>query len=237
MKREEEEIKIDMYCKDLFIKIEEIRYELEQAGATNVSGYIKKLRDNRNNKEVFNNLVFEYRAAMTFLMNGFSVEMREMPDFRIKFADSQFYAEVKHFLEKEQDRIDQAKMKMSKDKLVPIGNTVPLEGRDAWDQVADVVKRKTKQYHESEPYILVIGSSSANCIDDAIMPTAINIINEEVLKGHYPNLVKLNGIMLISRDFNIRSKRNVYFFQTHKGVASFKQSIIDALHSIKVSYR
>ncbi len=215
--------------------IEEIRYKLEQAGATNVSDYIKKLRDNRNNKEVFDNLLFEYRTAMMFLMNGFSVEMRDRPDLRIKFADSQFYAEVKHFREKEQDRIDQANMKMSKDRLATIGNTVPLEDRSSWDQVVDVVKRKTKQYHESEPYIVVIGSSSANCIDDKIIPTAINVINEEVLKDYWSDIGKLDGIILISRNYN--RGRNVYFFLTNKAKVSLKQPIIEALHSIKVSYR
>lgn len=157
-----------------FNSIDELRIMLEQAGAANVPGYIDKLRANSKNNEVFDDLLFEGCAALMFLRNGFLVEMQECPDISIKLGNNQFYAEVKHFRLKEQDRIDQANMEAAQDELVPYGDTVPLDGIAAWNQIVQVAKRKTKQFKQHVPNILVIGSSSLHCIDDAIIPTAIS---------------------------------------------------------------
>ncbi|ODS34440.1 MAG: hypothetical protein SCARUB_00451 [Candidatus Scalindua rubra] len=92
-----------------FNSIDELRIMLEQAGAANVPGYIDKLRANSKNNEVFDDLLFEGRAALMFLRNGFLVEMQERPDISIKLGNDQFYAEVKNFRLKEQDRIGKAK--------------------------------------------------------------------------------------------------------------------------------
>jgi len=213
--------------------IEKQQILLEQAGATNVSSFIKKLRANSNNTEVFEDLLFESRAAMMFLMNGFSVEMRESPDLSIKFADDQFFAEVKHFRLKKQDRIDQANMEVTQNRLIPYGDTVPLEDDASWDQVALVAKRKTKQFQYRVSNILVIGSSSSHCIDDSIIPTAINIISEEVSKGNYQELEKLNGILLISPDYNVAQRRNVYFFPTHTAKVPLTHAVLNAFQSIR----
>lgn len=195
--------------------IKKKRVMLEQAGAANISVYIDKLCSNKTNNGVFDDLLFESRTALMFLIYGFSVDMQESPDLRIEFVGNQFYAEVKHFRLKEQDRLDQANMEAAQDKLVTYGDTVQLEDDPPWIQVIKVAKRKIKQYRENAPNILVIGSSSPHCIDDSIMPTAINIIAEEIAGGRCPDLDKLNGILLISSDYNIGQRRNVYFFQTH----------------------
>lgn len=213
--------------------IEKQRILLEQAGATNVSSFIEKLRANSNNTEVFQDLLFESRAAMIFLMNGFSVEMRESPDLSIKFADDHFFAEVKHFRLKEQDRVDQANMEVTHNRLVQYGDTVPLEDDASWDQVALVAKRKTKQFQHRVSNILVIGSSSSHCIDDSIIPTVINIISEEITKGSYQELEMLNGILLISPDYNIGQGRNVYFFPTHTAKVPLTHAVLNSLQSIR----
>ncbi|ODS34650.1 MAG: hypothetical protein SCARUB_00230 [Candidatus Scalindua rubra] len=214
--------------------IENHRAILVEAGATNVSAYIDKLCSNHNNNDVFADLLFEGRSALMFLKNGFLVEMQESPDINIGFAGYQLYAEVKHFRLKEQDRIDQVNMEAFQDELIPYGDTVPSEVVAAWDQVVQVAKRKIKQYHKNAPYILVIGSSSPNCIDDSIIRTAINIITEKISNGSWPQLKKLSGILLISPEYNIGGKRNVYFYYAHTVGNPLTQTIIEKLSSIQI---
>ena len=213
--------------------LEEYQKVLEEYGAIHVSTFIDKLRDNSINREVFDDLLFEGRAALMFLVNGFSIEMRESPDLKLEFAGHQLYADVKHFRMKEQDKIDEANMEAAEDELVPYGDTVPLEGIPAWDQIVNVAKHKAKQYLDGGPNILVIGSSSSNCIDDLIVPTAINIIAEEVCNGRCPGLDKLNGILLMNSDFNCSQGRNVCFFHTHTSKFSIAPIVLAALDSIR----
>lgn len=214
-------------------EVEELKMLLEQEGVKNVSVYVEKLQANHTNLSVFEDLLFESRAAWMFLKYGFQVEMRESPDLSLQWESHHFHAEVKHFRMKETDTLDQARMNATRDELVVYGDTIPLEGLAAWDQVVEVAKRKIKQYQENVPNILVIGSSSFHCIDDAIMPTAINIINEKISTGNCVELSRLNGILLISPDYNIGQKRGVYFFQTHSPTVLLDQAVIDALHFIR----
>jgi len=175
--------------------ITNMRISLEEAHVKGVPEYIKKLRANANNKKNFEDVRLEGTAALMFSKAGCEVSMRESPDLAVRFNNEQFYAEVKHFRKKEQDRIDDAKMSEPGDLLVPYGDTVPLEGKHAWEQVYDVAKDKIEKYKEHAPYILVIESSSTS-IEDTEIPTAINMIDEDVRSGKSPVLTKLNGILL-----------------------------------------
>ena len=160
--------------------------------------------------------------------------MRESPDLALRFNNEQFYAEVKHFKEKEQDRIDDAKMSEPGDELVPYGDTVPLEGKPAWEQVYDVAVEKINQYKEHAPNILVIESSS-DCIEDTEIPTAINMINEDVRSGKRPGFAKLNGILLISLDwYNISQKRQGYFRRTNNPAVSLSRELFWLLDEIRL---
>jgi len=183
---------------------------LEKAHVEGVPEYIEKLRANANNSENFADFYLEGRAALMFKKAGFDVTMRDSPDLALRFNNEQFYAEVKHFKEKEQDRIDAIKMSGPGDELVPIGDTVPLEGKPAWEQVYCVAIKKIKQYKEHAPNILVIESSSFS-IDDSIMSTPINTINEDIRSGKCPGIAKLNGILLSWDWDNISQWRNVFF--------------------------
>lgn len=207
--------------------------QLRNAGATGIDKYERKLTDNAGNLAVVNDLLFECRTALMFLSNGFSVDMRESPDLSVQLAGNQFYAEVKHFRLKEQDRLDEANLEAADDLLVPYGDTVSSEGEAAWDQVVQVAKHKINQYHQDSPNILVIGSSSSYCIDDAIMPTAINIIAEEVSNGNCVELGRLSGILLISMDYSISKGRNVFFFQTQSAEVPLTPSVLELLNSIR----
>jgi len=211
------------------------KYEskLQDAGAENVSEYIEKLGSNKNNTDVFEDLLFEGLAASMLLSNGFEVKMRDSPDLDIKINGSQFYAEVKHFRLKLQDNLDQEKMEATNAKLVTIGETKATEGDEAWEQIAKVAEKKKGQYVENSPNILVIGSSSPYSIDDAIIPTAINIISEKICGGSCRDLDKLNGILLMSQEYNLRRKRNVFFFQNHNQRIPLDQIILESLYSIR----
>ena len=72
---------------------------------------------------------------------GFAVTLREAPDLALEFNGGQLWAEVKHFRLKPQDLIDNAKMSELGDLLEPYGDTFPLEGKYACEEVYDVAIR------------------------------------------------------------------------------------------------
>ena len=192
--------------------ITSMRISLEKAHVHGITEYIKKLHENSNSENCAD-IYLEGIAAIMFSQAGFGVTLREAPDLALKFNNEQFYAEVKHFRKKKQDKIDNAKMSKPGDLLVPYGNTFPLEGKYACDEAYDVAKKKIKQYKEHAPYILVIESSSA-CIEDTEIPSAIDMINEDVRSGKCSGLGRLNGILLVSDWYNISQRRNVFFYLT-----------------------
>jgi hypothetical protein len=168
-----------------------------------------------------------------FRQAGFRVTLREAPDLALKFNNEQLYAEVKHFRLKEQDLIDDAKMSEPGDILVPYGDTAPLEGKPAWEQVYNVAKSKISQYKENAPNILVIESSS-NCIDDVIIPTAVDMVSEAVCSGKCSDLGRLNGILLVSDWFNISHKRMVFFYPTGKPDVPLTPEVLNLLSRISL---
>ncbi len=212
--------------------ITNMRISLEKAHVQGVPEYIKKLQANSNNKDNFEDVCLEGRAAIMFSKKGCEVTMRESPDLALKFNNEQFYAEVKHFRKKEQDRIDDAKMSEPGDYLEPYGDTFPLEGKHAWEQVYDVAEKKIKQYKEHAPYVLVIESSSTS-VEDTEIPTAIDTINEDVRYGKCPGFAKLNGILLTSDWNNISQQwRNVRFFRTSNPAVPLSRELLSLLENI-----
>jgi len=211
-----------------------MRISLEKANVKGVPGYIKNLQAN-SKSESFQDFFLEGKAALMFASAGCSVTIRkpaEPPDLALRFNNEQFYAEVKHFREKEQDRIDAARMSEPGDFLVPYGDTFSLEGKHPWEQVYDVAKKKIDQYKEHAPNFLVIESSSTS-IEDTEIPTAINMINQDVRSGKYPRLAKLNGILLASDWHNISQQwRNVYCFATSNPVVSLSRELSGLLDKI-----
>lgn len=193
--------------------ITNMRISLEEAHVEGVPEYIKKLRANANNNENFEDVRLEGRAALMFKKAGFDVTMRESPDIALKFNNEQFYAEVKHFRLKKQDQY---------------GDIVP----PACKQVYDVAKNKIKQYKEHASNILVIENNSDR-IEDLDIPTAIDMINEDVRSGECPGFAKLNGILLITLDwYNISQKRQVYFRPTSNPAVSLSRELFWLLDEI-----
>ena len=121
------------------------------------------------------------------------------------------------------------------DELELYGDTVPLEGKPAWEQVYCVAKKKIDQYKEHTPNILVIESSSTS-VEDTEIPTVINKIDEDVRSGKHPEFAKLNGILLISLDlYNISQGRRVFFFSACKPAVSLRRELFFLLDDIRHS--
>jgi len=216
--------------------IERMRINLEKAHVKGIPEYIKRLHDNRKS-EKFEDFHLEGRAALMFSQAGFDVTLRESPDLALQFNNKQLYAEVTHFRKKEQDRLDDAKMRGlgDEDELVPYGNTYSLEGKHAWEQVYEVAIKKINQYKEHAPNMLVIESSSS-CIEDTEIPSAIDMINEDVNSGKCPGLARLNGILLITVDeFNIPQWREVFPYYTCNPSVTLSKELKHLLDNIRLS--
>ena len=206
---------------------------LEKAHVEGVPEYIKKLRANANSPNL-DDFLLEGRAALMFSKAGCEVTIQDPPDLALRSNNEQFCAEVKHFREKEQDRIDAAKMSGlgDEDELVPYGDTVTLEGKCAWQQVYDVAKKKIDQYREYVPNILVIESSSTS-VEDTEIPGAVDMINEDVRSGKCMGFAKLNGILLITVDsYNISQRRRVFFCPTSNAAVSLSRELSSLLDKI-----
>jgi hypothetical protein len=214
--------------------IESIRLRLEEAHVQGIQDYIKRLQNNLSNCGVFQDLLLEGRAALMFRQADCGVTIQESPDLALKFHNELFYAEVKHFREKEQDKIDEVKLSEPGDELVSYGDTFLSEDSHAWEQVYDVAKKKIKQYCENAPNILVIESSS-DCIEDTEIPSAIDMINKDVHSGKFPGFAKLNGILLITVDwYNISKGRKVFFYQTSSPAVSLSQGLSSLFGKIRL---
>ena len=215
--------------------ITNMRISLENAHVQGIPDYIKRLQYNSNNEDVFQDLRLEGTASLIFAQANCKVTIRESPDLALKFNNKQLYAEVKHFRKKEQDKIDDAKMSGLDDEseLEPYGNTFPLEGKHAWEEIYDVAKKKLHQYKENAPNILVIESHSSS-IDDSIMSTAINIIDEDVRSGKCPEFDKLNGMLLTTLGlYNISQKRQGHFRRTSNPAVSLSRELSGLLDEIR----
>jgi hypothetical protein len=162
----------------------------------------------------FKDFLLEGRAALMLQQAGFHVTLREAPDLALEFNSEQLYAEVKHF------------------RLVPYGDAVPLEGKPAWEQVYDVAKSKIRQYKLHTSNILVIENNS-DCIDDLVIPMAVDMVNKDVYSGKCPSLGRLNGILFVSLDwYNISHKRRVFFYPTGKPDVPLTPGIFSLLDRI-----
>ena len=211
--------------------ITSMRIRLEEAHVHGIPEYIEKLKANSHSNN-FWDIRIEGEVAIMFSKAGLDVTLRDAPDLALKFNNEQFYAEVKHFIEKEQDRIDNAKMSEPGDVLVPYGDTIPLEGKPGWKQVYNVAKKKIDQYKEHTLNILIIASNSG-CIEDVEIPSAINMIDDDVRSGNCPELAKLNGILLITVDwYNVSQKRKVWFYPATYPAIPTDQALCSLLDNI-----
>jgi hypothetical protein len=190
-----------------------LKHQLTEWGVRGVEAYCAKLRWNARNPEVFGDLLSEAAAAIMFSAAGFVVEMRDRPDLCLTGFGQSVAAEVKHFRFKRQDSIDDAALRSYGDYLVEFGDTRRTEDCAAWNQVANVARSKASQFKGVGPYLLVIQSNSPHGIDDLVVRTAVNILNEEASVDSDAAVARLSGIVLLSPESRFPDGRNVYFFE------------------------
>ncbi len=176
--------------------IDQLVTQLRGKGAIGVEQYEVKLKNNAKNIAVLDDLFFEGRAALLFLTNGFKVTLRDSPDVKIELDNEVVYAEVKHFREKERDRIDEKAMAKTRGLLVPIGDTTVTESSAVYEQIADVAISKADQYVMNAPNILIIESSSDST--SLNLSSAAREYNDRVRKTNDPRLRRLNALMLVN---------------------------------------
>lgn len=215
------------------IDTDTLNYRLTKLGVRGVDAYCAKLVANAGNSDVLDDLLSEAAAAMMFSIAGFTVEMSDRPDLLLTGFGQSFAAEVKHFRYKSQDSIDDVALRNHSDHLVEFGNTHPAEGYAAWDQVANVARRKIAQFTGHVPYLLVIQSSSLHSIDDLVVRTAANILDEEISTDAHVPLAALSGIVFLSRELRISDARNVYFFGLPDTQSPLLPSVHDALKRMR----
>ncbi len=208
--------------------------QLRGKGAIGVEQYEQKLKNNVRNIAVLDDLFFEGQAALLFLNNGFKVTLRDSPDLKIELANEVVYAEVKHFREKEQDRIDEKAMSAATVFLVPIGDTTPTEGSAVWEQIVEVAISKADQYVMNAPNILIIESSSDST--SLTLSTAAHNYNDEVRKTSDPRLRRLNALMLVnacSTEFGRWGPWNIEFCPLAHADTRISRKLILALFDIR----
>ena len=206
---------------------------LRAEGAAGIEQYEQKLRANAGNPDVLTDLLLEARAALMFLRNGFEGAMRERPDLQIEFDKEVVYVEVKHFRQKEQDRVDEKAMLEAHDRLVLTGELLESEGAVAWEQIVDVAIGKASQYMSDAPNILVVESSSPSL--ELMLETAIRQYDKEVLESYDLRLRRLSGMMLVQTDWiAIREPRNVDFCPTAHAAAPLRGRVASALAAIRI---
>lgn len=123
--------------------------------------------------------------------------MRESPELMIELVGELFYAEVKRFLRKGQDTLDELAERNARALFVRVGDTFPTEKREPWEQIADVALKKRNQYVVGAANILVIDSDSEALEGMAL--SGANGYDAEVRRS--PDdaaLRRLNGIMIIN---------------------------------------
>jgi hypothetical protein len=202
--------------------------ELKKAGIQGLLEYEDRLRNNYGKKERFIDLLFEADTALMFSQHGLNVRIREKPDLQVGLGGEIVYAEVTHFWEKDQDKIDKCAMKNSED-LIPVGNLKLTEGAEAWEEIAKKAVCKVSQYKSDSPNILVIATNS-DAVNGIILPTAVNDYNERASRDI--NLRKLNALLLIDQWISVSLNRNVYFYQTSNALVTFGSKLKKAIADI-----
>jgi hypothetical protein len=220
------------------LRIEHAASTLRSAGALDVDDYERKLRQNAPNPIQVINHLSEARVALMFLENGAQVTMRDSPDLKIEWLGAMFYAEVKHMNRKMQDKLDEAAMRSTHERLVREGDTSRIEKRHPYEQIYDVARKKKNQYIDGAFNILVIDSSSESM--EPTEPTAraaAGMWDEECRKSPQDSaLRRLHGIMLITSWGSVgRNSPNVAFAITKNALDALPPmslNLIQALESI-----
>jgi hypothetical protein len=218
---------------DIERRIADIEAMLVKFAVGGVGDYVRRLRASAENADNFEDLLLEGQAALILAGNAFEVEMRDSPDLAVRCLGQGFFAEVKHFREKEQDRVDDVRLEEAgrAGHSIPYGN-VAEGGVPPWQQVRDVLVRKARQYHEDAPFLVMIMSSSSHCVEEAEVLTAVHTIDDAVRLGD-SDLSKLSGALFWGRSLNVGKWRRAFFYRTCHPLFPFTDVVADALDGVR----
>lgn len=210
--------------------------QLRQVGVGGVDQYERRLKNNAPSESNVDNLLFEAGAALMFRRNGWQATLRERPDLMLTLDGEVVYAEVKHFREKEQDRLDEKALREAGSEWVRVGDLTATEGDPPWKQIADVAAKKARlgQYMDSAPNILVVESSSQSLL--LMATSAANEYDDMALSAKEPELSKLNGIMLVHPECFLHAPSatfTVEFCRTSRPVVPLSGKLAAALKRIR----
>jgi len=225
--------------------INQLVTQLRAKGAIDVEQYEQKLKDNAKNINILDDLLFEGKAALLFLNHGFKVTLGDRPDLKMEINDEVVYAEVTHFREKEQDRIDDEAMaeqarKAQEDEeeniLVRVGDTRATEGLAVAEQIARkaINKAEAGQYMADAPNILLIESSSEST--SLTLSSAAQEYDDMVRKSPDPRLRRLNALMMVNCGyaFGNRGPYNTEYCPLTYANVPMSNKLIYALSNIKL---
>lgn len=217
----------------MVLNYEPLLAELVRQGIEGVKGYRLKLEQNATSPENLKDLLCEGEAAIMFQGAGFRVVLRDSPDLKLTADGQDIYAEVKHFRWKKSDASDDERLRLAfaAGRLVPFGDTSQWENKQPWEEVFDVASRKSKRLQDGAPNVLVMASSSSHAIDDAIIPTAVSLIDDAAAGNR--DLLRINGVMLMSEDFHLGERRNTWFFPTRQQAVPLARGPLERIQGIK----
>jgi len=206
---------------------------LRAQGIRDVHRLETKLAQNALEPSVVEDLLAEAHAAFMLATGGLDIELSDRPDLIIHWNGQIVGAEVKHFRLKGQDTVDDVRLKEESDFLVEYGDTMPSEGRAAWEQVAAVVLKKAEKAKPGVPNLLVIQSSSTHCIEETQVKTAVSFINQPNVRKTYPTLARLNMLIFMSRNFNLNAQRSVFAFDLNSPEVPSPSPVHAICHGIR----
>jgi hypothetical protein len=141
---------------------------------------------------------------------------------------------VKHFREKEQDRLDEQAM-LAATNLVRTGDLRKTEQSEPWEQIVDVMVKKAKagQYIKGAPNILVVESSSGSL--DLMAASAAHAYDDEASKSADLRLRRLNGVMLTNTTTGFGPESDeVEFCTTSRTAVRMSHTLVQALDCIRL---
>jgi len=215
--------------------IDKYLVDLRAAGATGLDQCETRLRNNARNVEKLRNLFYEGLAALMFLRHCWRVMLRESPDLQIELGGQVAYAEVKHFRQKNQDKLnEQAMLNARGGILALLDEPTATEGNSAWEQIADVAIKKASQYVEGAANILVVESDS-ECLELTVTSAVHEYVKRVPASADSP-LRRLSGILLVTRGSMSFKERpsNVEFCQTKHAAVPLNDRLAGGLNSIRI---
>lgn len=210
---------------------EVVRRRLIAAGVRGVDEFYSKLMSNVRT-EVYRDLLAEAAAATTLRGIGLDVEMRDRPDLALALAGELAYAEVKHFRRKAQDDIDDSRLTAHGGQLVSYGDTTALEGKAAVEQVLAVFRKKLAALQAGAANLLVVQSSSSNCVEDYEVSDAMAMIEDTVAAGD-EDFRLLNGVVFLSPSYSCGSQRSVYFYLARNPLVQLSSRLRSRLETLR----